>query len=97
MERQHRSTHDARSGAYDGQDLVAQGRHARLVGGLDVESQQRFGVGRTQIEPGSPLKRDGESVELVEDGTLAPRECLTDRRRTPRGIATSELISPEAT
>ena len=44
----------ARSSAFSshqGEDIVPHPLHGRPVGGLDVEPQQRFGVGRAQVEP----------------------------------------------
>src|SRR5664279_3309453 len=37
--------------AHERKNLVTDARHGGFVIGLDVESQQRFGVGRTDVEP----------------------------------------------
>src|SRR5690606_13753376 len=48
----------------DGKHLVAHTRHGVLVVALDVESEQRFGVRGSDVEPPGG-GRDGQAVEPV--------------------------------
>ena len=72
-----------------GEHVVAQRLHRRAVRGLDVEPEQRLGVGRAQVEP--PGRRlDGHAVEVVDldagQGRVARRGPRRSRRpgRRPR-------------
>ncbi len=39
-----------------------------MVGSFHVQAQQRFGVGRPQVEPHAVTERDGQPVEMVDTG-----------------------------
>src|SRR6185437_10109136 len=59
--------------AYDTQNLVAKAGQGGLVRRLDVEPEERLGVGRAQVEP--PARAgDGQPVELVHGDAVAVRE-----------------------
>ena len=83
--------------ADDGEDLVAQG--GDLVGGagLDVEAQQRFGVGRAQVEPPAVAQ---VTVSPSRSSTVTPgRPAKAARTAAVRaGLVgdACELISPDA-
>ena len=62
----------------EGERLVADGGHRRGVVGLDVEAQQRLGVRRAHVEPGSARQGDRQPVEFVGRDS-APGERGTDR------------------
>ena len=63
---------------------------------LDVQPQQRLGVGRPQVEPGAVAQIDGHPVEVV-DGVDAVAERLQHRvHARARASATVKLISPDA-
>ena len=70
-------------------------RRSRPRSRLDVEAQQRFGVGRPQVEPPVPVV-DGEAVGAVDGRPLGRRSARPPPRPTPAGSATSVLISPES-
>ena len=78
-----------------GEDVVADAGHGGLVGALDVEAQQRLGVGRADVEP-PVVGGDGEPVEVVERRRrrVAAYAASTARRAPAAWSATSELISP---
>ena len=56
--------------------LVSHGGHGGCVFRLDVEPQQRLGVGRPQVEP--PITTiDGEAVETILFGGVVARYYVT--------------------
>src|SRR5579862_130863 len=50
--------------AYEAEHLVPDRGHRYLVRGLDVQPQQRLGVGRAEVEPPA-VACDGHPVEVV--------------------------------
>ena len=63
--------------------------------GLDVEPQQRLGVGRPQVVPPVAVVH-GQAVEPVDGAARRPPRGRPPPRRRPPGSATSVLISPES-
>lgn len=83
-------------GTDDAEDLVDDGLNLVLGLGLNVEAQQRLGVGSTHVEPCvRALELNSDAIELSTDSILSASSSST-RCVAAFWSSTVELISPEA-
>ena len=85
----------ARGAPDHAEHFVSQGGHGGFGVRLDVEPEQRLGVGRPHVEPPVPVLTVSPSSSSVLTPGRPAKACLT-RSVAAAWSATSELISPLA-
>ncbi len=80
---------------HEREDPVAQTRHRVHVGGLDVQPQQRLGVGRSQVEP--PVRRPRPAGRPDADSVrpASPAKAASTVSIAAASSATAVLTSPD--